>query len=143
MMLTRPFALKCWMIVVPVLVCTLEAEAQGSIPLYSKVRIHFDGRADAMRQLSGLGLPVDHGTLERDAFTTDLSEREIQIARDHGFTCEVLIEDVSAYYRERNAAGPPPEQRADGWLCDGPRTFARRTFPGERDGLTSHRCIGK
>jgi hypothetical protein len=98
------------------------ASAQSQ-PLYSKVKILFDGRDDAMRQLSALGLPVDHGALQSSSFTTELSEAQIQIARDHGFSCEVLIDDVSAFYRERNAEGMPPEERADGWLCDGPHTF--------------------
>ncbi len=103
----------------------LSTTARAQEPMrHSKVTIHFDGRAEAMRQLGALGLAVDHGELiPGRSFTTDLSEREIGLARDAGFACEVLIEDVSSYYRARNAAGPPPEPRAEGWLCDGPESF--------------------
>ncbi|MFZ1685812.1 MAG: M14 family zinc carboxypeptidase [Flavobacteriales bacterium] len=91
---------------------------------YSKVKVRTDTPAHSLQRLGALGLAVDHGEVVKDHWIiTDLSTAELERARAHGFTCEVLIDDVVAHYREQNRSGEPSGTKALGWLCDGPRTF--------------------
>ena len=68
---------------------------------YSKVKIEVNSLTEAQK-LNGLGVAVDHGVWKKNWFETDLSSNEITIVRNAGFTCEVLIEDVKAFYVNRN-----------------------------------------
>lgn len=69
---------------------------------YSRARIAFS-EAHGRHELSALGLAIDHALHAPDGVTAELSHEEIALARDHGFTVDVLIEDLSAFYRERSA----------------------------------------
>ncbi|MBK9191482.1 MAG: immune inhibitor A [Crocinitomicaceae bacterium] len=65
--------------------------------LYSRVKIY--GTDEQLNQAAQMGVAMDHGQHKRDMwFITDLSETEIQILENNGFTYEILIDDVSAYY---------------------------------------------
>ena len=100
------------------------AHMHAQQPVYSRVKVHTDDAAHSLRQLGALGIAVDHGAFTGDAFISELSSSEIDRARAAGFTCDVLIDDVTAHFKEQNANGAPAEPRATGWLCNGPRTFA-------------------
>lgn len=68
---------------------------------YSKVKIWLLDKS--IQELHALELATDHGEHKKDTwFITDLSAAEIAKASQAGFTVEVLIEDVQAFYRERN-----------------------------------------
>ena len=69
---------------------------------YSRVRITCD-EAHSRQELSALGLAIDHALHESDGVTAELSQEEIAVARANGFPVEVLIEDVTSFYRERSA----------------------------------------
>jgi len=68
---------------------------------YSKVKIYADEQG--LAQLAGDGIDVTEGILKKGAFLiTDLSEFEIDKVADKGFSYEILINDVSKFYADRN-----------------------------------------
>lgn len=68
---------------------------------YSKVKIYVN--SSQLEELAQLGLDVDHGEYKRETFfVSDFSEAEIQLLQINGYNYEVLIEDVKAYYADRN-----------------------------------------
>ncbi len=103
-------------------VAFVATNAQQS-PVYSRVLIGLDDQGHSMRTLGALGLPIDHGERADGGYIVELNERDIDLARANGFDVELLIPDVKAFYREQNAAPEPTDERALGWLCDGPTTF--------------------
>lgn len=77
------------------------ANSANGQALYSKVKIEVNSLEEA-KKLNGLGVAVDHGIWKKNWFETDLSADEITTVRNAGFTCQVIIEDVKAYYVARN-----------------------------------------
>lgn len=74
----------------------------GQVEKYSKVKIQVDQQG--LRQLSALGIAVDEGIFEKGAFLTcDLSQAELNTLRKHGFSFQVLVDDVVANYLKKNA----------------------------------------
>ncbi len=68
---------------------------------YSKVKIYTD--QEGLQRLAELGVGVDHGTYKQNTFfISDFSEGEVEIMASNGYMFEVLIDDVKAYYKERN-----------------------------------------
>ncbi len=68
---------------------------------YSRVKIY--GTDAEINAAGELGVTVDHGQHKHNTwFMTDLSETEIQILIDNGFTFEIIIEDVKAHYVAQN-----------------------------------------
>lgn len=104
-------------------VAFVAANAQQT-PVYSRVLIGLDDHGHSMRALGALGLPIDHGERADGGYIVELSGHDIDLARASGFNVDVLIPDVKDFYRDQNAAGAPADDRALGWLCDGPTTFA-------------------
>lgn len=79
----------------------LSAQQNHEQEMYSKVRINLIGKD--IRQLARLGLEVDHGHLHPGKFLeNDYSLGELQQITDAGFEYEVIIEDVVAWYQDRN-----------------------------------------
>jgi carboxypeptidase T len=97
------------------LIGSLHAFTQGS---HSRVRVLFDGRPEGLQQLAALGLAVDHGEVRQGYWIeTDLSAEELAIARNNGFTCEILIADVVDHYVRQNREPMPPATRANRETC--------------------------
>jgi hypothetical protein len=72
------------------------------LPIYSRARIFYDTPREFIA-LVNQGLPMDHGTHKINYyFESDFSQNELNIARLMGFKVEVLIADVSQFYRDRN-----------------------------------------
>ncbi|MFY9310602.1 MAG: M14 family zinc carboxypeptidase [Bacteroidia bacterium] len=70
---------------------------------YSKAKIYLDGKEKKLHQLSKLGLAVDHGEHKQNTFfISDFSEQEIALLKTNGFQVDILIDDVSAFYSNRN-----------------------------------------
>lgn len=70
---------------------------------YSRAKIFLDDKDKTLKNLSGLGLAVDHGEYKKNTyFISDFSDQEITKAKENGFTVEILIQDVSAYYKNQN-----------------------------------------
>jgi len=90
---------------------------------YARARIALDSPAGGMQHLAALGLAIDHASIEAGiAITAELSEEELAIARAHGFPVQVLIDDVSAFYRARSQE-PAPAHRGGGEACNAPDTW--------------------
>lgn len=69
---------------------------------YSRAKIYYNGMKGLML-LANQGIPVDHGHHKRGVFIeSDFSENDINTARMLGMDVEILIDDVSAFYVERN-----------------------------------------
>lgn len=68
---------------------------------YSRVKIWTDN--EGLSKLSNLGIPVDHGVHKQNTFfISDFSTSQIEKIKSQGLKIEIEIDDVSAYYRERN-----------------------------------------
>ncbi len=110
------------LLLLPSLFLAYPTYTQGqSIEQHSRVKVWYDDIPNGLQRLGALGLAVDHGTVKRDVWIeTDLSVQEIAIAEENGFHCEVLIEDVAAYYVARSAL--PEDENAGGARddCGGP-----------------------
>lgn len=79
---------------------------------YSRAKILLDSEKQTLTKLSSLGLAVDHGEHKKNSyFISDFSEHEITKARNNGYTVEILIEDVSAYYANQNNTNIPPVKK--------------------------------
>ncbi|MBD3636111.1 MAG: immune inhibitor A [Crocinitomicaceae bacterium] len=68
---------------------------------WSRVKVY--GSEQELQQLGDLGLPVDHGEYKKDTyFMTDLSSADIAKLDANGFTYDIVIKDVKAYYVQQN-----------------------------------------
>ena len=77
---------------------------------YSRVKIYTDD--DGLRQLSALGLAVDHGTHKQNTFfISDFSSYEIGLMEANGFQYEILIKDVQKFYVEQNLNPPTGDEK--------------------------------
>lgn len=70
-------------------------------PVYSKAKIWFDGKSEI--KLASLGIDLTEGEFRKSVwFVSDFSENEIKKIHEAGFRTDILIADVSSYYRNRN-----------------------------------------
>ena len=93
--------MKHFFLIITVLICfaTVTAQQQN----YSRAKIYLDAANHNMETLSKLGVAVDHGEYKANTFfISDFSETELKIIDGDGFKKEILINDVSKYYREQN-----------------------------------------
>lgn len=68
---------------------------------YSKAKVYF--QKGELNKLASLGIAVDNGEVKKDQYIiSDFSEQELSIIKDNGFKCEIMIDDVSKFYEERN-----------------------------------------
>lgn len=68
---------------------------------YSKIRILTDN--EGLRTLSELGVAIDHGIHKDNLyFISDFSETEVQIMEENGFDFEVLVDDVTLDFLQKN-----------------------------------------
>lgn len=68
---------------------------------YSRVNIHLKGIE--LKDLSAIGITVDNGRMNKGKiFTTEISELEIAKLKKNKISYEILIEDMSKYYKDRN-----------------------------------------
>jgi len=83
------------------LACALLFSAYSFAQDYSRAKIHTDSKG--LQTLAELGIAIDHGTVKRETFfISDFSAAEIATIRNAGFTVDILIEDVQAYYVNQN-----------------------------------------
>lgn len=69
---------------------------------YSRAKIYLDKEKN-LQGLSQLGLAVDHGQHKKNMyFISDFSERELANVKANGYTVDILIDDVSAHYKDQN-----------------------------------------
>ncbi|NTV83466.1 MAG: zinc carboxypeptidase, partial [Bacteroidales bacterium] len=68
---------------------------------YSRVKL-FAGH-EQLQELAARGLQIDHGVIKAGVYVIcELSAKDLSIADDAGVSYEILIEDVTKYYVERN-----------------------------------------
>ncbi len=72
----------------------------GAQQIYHKVKIQLSPQTYQL--LNTLPVAADHGWRGKDFLITDLSEEELQILSQHQIPYQILIENVSEYYRQRN-----------------------------------------
>ena len=79
---------------------------------YSEVKIFLDD-SHTITDLARMGLEVDHGEYRPGVHIINaFSQREIQKIRDRGFQVEILIDDMTADFLERNQASQGVTQRS-------------------------------
>lgn len=90
---------------------------------YSRAKVYAD--AKGLQSLAEMGIAIDHGTLKRETFfISDFSATEIQTMRNAGYTIDILIEDVQAFYVNQNKVGTEVEKNAGcGGTNGGSNTF--------------------
>ncbi len=87
---------------------------------YSRVKVLLDDK-NTLEKLLSLGIAADHGEVKKGAWIiTDLSEEEINIAKNTGFTTEILIEDVVSFYENQNKF--PVKSVENRSICGGSNT---------------------
>ncbi len=79
----------------------LLSQAQDYVEKYSKVKITIQDKSD-VKELQKAGLSLEGMKLEEESVELILSEREIQKLDELGFLYNVLIDDMTKYYLERN-----------------------------------------
>ena len=90
---------KSIILVIAWTICSFSLFAQ--VEQYSKVKVYAD--ENRLHELAKAGIDLTEGTHKRGEYLIcDYSEREIQKIQDLGFKYEILIEDVSEFYAERN-----------------------------------------
>lgn len=71
---------------------------------YSRIKIKVN--PSELRQIAEQGIQVDEGyyNYQENSFTAELSQREISILATMKFPTEILVDDVSQWYIDRNSA---------------------------------------
>jgi len=88
-------------ILIPFFSTDLLSQAQEHIEKYSKIKITIRDKSD-LKELQKAGLSLEGMKLEERSVELIVSEREIKKLDDLGFSYEVLINDMTKYYRERS-----------------------------------------
>lgn len=92
---------------------------------YDRLLIHLDA-SHSIQQLAALGLEVDHGIYKKGiSFSSDFSAAEEQSIGHAGFSYDILIHDVAAYYVQQNARPQATRLRAAG--CGSPAGYNVQT----------------
>ncbi len=82
--------------------CNNLSFGQKQQPKYSKARINYM-TPENFSKLVEMGVPMDHGNHKVGVFLeSDFSSKELAIAEELGIQVDILIDDVKAYYVERN-----------------------------------------
>lgn len=82
------------------LLCLSTLSAQTT---WQRARIYCSPESRAL--LASTGIAIDHPVESNKKWiTADLSDQEIQLAKDAGFTIEILIPDLKSWYKEMNSA---------------------------------------
>ncbi len=83
--------------------CLLSLTGFAQQSKYSRAKIWTGD--DGLKKLSGLGIETDHGDIRKNVwFISDFSSEELQRISAAGFRYEVLIDNVSEYYRSQTNA---------------------------------------
>ena len=90
----------------------IAATTQAQSNIYYRIKIYTDDAG--LKQLAQKGVGFDHGDYKRgEYFTSDFSARELELIKQSNLKYEVLINDVSAYYTQRNKIASPGLDDAD------------------------------
>ena len=68
---------------------------------HHRVRVNLDGQD--LIEIAKLGIPVESGSFKPGVFfIAEYSERELELLMEAGFSYEVLVNDITSYYLDRN-----------------------------------------
>jgi carboxypeptidase T len=94
---------------------------------YSRAKINLDANGHTLRDLSALGIAVDHGQYKKNTFfTSDFSGHEIELAKNAGFKVDIIIEDVVKHYQDQNKK--KAAKTTSGVSCNGSPTVVPAHF---------------
>ncbi len=105
--------------------------------LYHRAKVSLKGHD--IKELALLGIETDHGQLAPGRYLiNDFSEAEIQRIKEAGFACEILIENVSAYYAHPDrqpentafAKSQNCDQEDSGWGFETPAHYQQGSMGG-------------
>jgi len=69
--------------------------------VFHKAKIWFNN--NSLHDLAHLGLDIDHGVIKEGTFIiSDFAESQLAAVKNAGYTVEIIIEDVSAFYATQN-----------------------------------------
>ena len=86
---------------------TLTGFSQSPENRFKRAKIYYSD-TQQLSQLESLGIAVDHGKHKKGHFIiSDFSTKELTIARNNGFTCEVLIDDLEQHFLTQNKLKTP------------------------------------
>jgi len=70
--------------------------------IFYKIKINYSNQEDLLK-LSNNGVCIDHGLNKKNHFfISDFSKNDLEIINSLGYDYEILIEDVTKYYQNRN-----------------------------------------
>ncbi|MFI5195797.1 MAG: M14 family zinc carboxypeptidase [Chitinophagales bacterium] len=70
---------------------------------YSRAKIYLDASGHSIRDLSALGIAVDHGQYKKNTFfISDFSDTELETVKVAGFKVDIIIADVVKHYQDQN-----------------------------------------
>lgn len=89
--------------------CSLFAQQER----HSKIKIYTGD--EGLLELSSLGIAVDHGEYKKGVFfISDLSQSEIKIVKNAGFSYDIIHADVAAFYQQRSLQSLEKEDESVG-----------------------------
>lgn len=69
---------------------------------YHRTKVHYKN-GDIFMKLMEMGVPMDHGEHEKGyVFTSDFSDKQINIIKSLGLDYEIIIDDIEQYYLDQN-----------------------------------------
>ncbi len=76
--------------------------AQTSQEIYHRVKIFYDD-IEQLKLIENAGIAIDHGFYKKETyFESDFSQAELETIKGLGFTTEISIDNVGAYYKNQN-----------------------------------------
>ena len=92
--------MKNYIVIISIFLFTSNIFSQR-IERFDKVKINYNNTSELIT-LSNLGVCIDHGLHKKSFLISDFSLSEIEKIKLLGFDFEILIEDVTEYYKSRN-----------------------------------------
>lgn len=100
---------------------------------YQRAKIDYSTSEDLSR-LSALGIPIEHATAKKGHYIiSDFSITELESARNAGFKVEILIEDSTAFFLQKNKNKTPlnnPDCQNSSFIYNTPTNFKLGSMGG-------------
>lgn len=97
--------------------CLLNLLVSAQVLKYHKVKI--TGQPGLARTLAELGITIDHSEAGETEITTEISEAEVAILKQHQIPHTIEIPDMAKFYEERNQRDQQQRAMAGG-VCNAP-----------------------
>jgi len=89
----------------------------AQVEKYSRIKVNIE--STQLRSIARLGIPPDAGyyDFKENSFIAELNQRDINKIQELGLPVEILVDDVSKWYTERNAGFDPKELKSKALLA--------------------------